>query len=265
MLAAIDISLRADEECQLPHPCAHLLHAAVLDLVRLHNPAAAKMLHDDAQVKPFTVSTLITDRKPSSGTVSIPKEAKCSVRVCTAGKDAFDAIICPLFNALNVERLFHLKGFRFSATAAVMNPPLGGVESFKDMLDQPAATAEMQFVSPTTFRRKGLNVPLPDPQLVYGSLFQKWQTFSGLPASEELFQEMSSVIALTRTRISTSMWRFPRFVLVGFEGTAVYELTKSVSRDAYLLFAALSKLSFYTGVGYRTTMGMGQCRPSLNK
>ncbi len=63
---------------------------------------------------------------------------------------------------------------------------------FRDM----GTSVELRFTSPTTFRRKGLSVPLPDPSLIYGSLWQKWQAFSGVSVDAQVFEEMLDTIAL---------------------------------------------------------------------
>ncbi len=48
-------------------------------------------------------------------------------------------------------------------------------------------------------------------------------------------------------------------MMTGFVGSASFRLAKPVSTEARKLFGGLSSMAFYSGVGHRTTMGMGQC------
>jgi CRISPR-associated endoribonuclease Cas6 len=143
---------------------------------------------------------------------------------------------------------------------AGMEAPYGGAADFHDLLADRGSSAELYFASPTTFRRRGLNVPLPDPQLVYGSLWQKWDAFSDVRVPESTYEEMAQALAVSQARVLTRTWKYPRFMLTGFTGRVRFDLVRRVSVEAARLFGGLSALAFYSGVGYRTTMGMGQCR-----
>ncbi|MBP6965547.1 MAG: CRISPR-associated endoribonuclease Cas6 [Armatimonadetes bacterium] len=260
MLAALDLRLYPKQDCELPHPCAHLVHGAMLRLIRHDDEEMSHALHDSAQVKPFAISTMWPRTRARGEQMTIPKYTECRIRVCTAARPVFDAVSRPIFEILARSGSIELQGTPFHLMDARMEPPFGGAASFESLLVDKGTESVLRFMSPTTFRRQGLNVPLPDPGLVFGSLWQKWQAFSDAPVEQAVFDEMSAATALCRARIVTRGWKYPRFMLIGFAGTVLYQLVKPVSADARMLFGALSGLSFYTGVGYRTTMGMGQCR-----
>lgn len=260
MLAALDLRIFPKQDCELPHPCAHLVHAALLRLVRYDNEEMSCALHDDAQVKPFAISTVWPRTRVQGESMAIPKYTECRLKLSTAGKPIFDAFTKPLFELLAQNGSIELHGSPFQIMQAGLEPPNGGLTDFRSLLADKGVEMHLRFLSPTTFRRQGLNVPLPDPHLVYGSLWQKWQAFSDTPVEQAVFDEMSSAVALSEARVVTRGWKYPRYTLIGFTGYCVYRLAKPVSAEARVLFAALSDLAFYTGVGYRTTMGMGQCR-----
>jgi CRISPR-associated endoribonuclease Cas6 len=261
MLAAVDVCLYPKADCELPHPCGHLLHAVLLQLVHQSNPDMAEQLHRNAQVKPFAISTLWPRSKKTGDKLEIPKYTACRWRIGMVTKPVFEAVSGPLFQILASNGEINIQGKEFTILEANMEPPYGGVSNFKDLLGDDGSIIALKFVSPTMFRRKGLGVPLPEPHLVYGSLWQRWCAFSDVPVDASIYDEMLSVLALREARIHTRVWKYPRFLMTGFVGLAVYELVKPVSKEARELFNALSQLSFYTGIGYRTTMGMGQCLP----
>lgn len=262
MLAAIDVSVYPTRDCELPHPCAFLLHAALLDMIRAEDPAMSDALHADTQAKQFAISTLWPRTRAQGDKLVIPKYTNCKFRVSAVGRPVFDAFSKAIFSRLAANSPISLLGREFLFVDAGMEPPHGGAATFEELLVDRGKSVEMRFVSPTTFRRRGVNVPLPDPALVYGSLWQKWQAFSDVRVEEGVYEEMSGALAVSAASIRTRMWKFPKFMLTGFAGGVLFELVRPVSCEARSLFNALSSMAFYTGVGYRTTMGMGQCRPA---
>ena len=260
MLAAIDICLRPTRDCELPHPCAHLVHAAILDMVRSLDVGVSAYMHEEAQVKPFTVSTMRNGTDNDGYSLRLAKDSECHIRVTALNRHVFEAVSGPIIAYSNLFGTIRLNGQEFAIDHASTDKPDGEISSFSELWRDCFSSVIMDFISPTTFRRKGLNVPLPDPQLVYGSLWQKWQAFSGIDVDEMVYASMIDSLVVSRADIHTSIWKFPQVTLKGFVGNVQFELVKNDSTDAKRLFAALSRLAFYSGVGYKTTMGMGQCR-----
>jgi len=263
MLAAIEVTVYPRNDCELPHPCSHLLHAALLQDIGSDDPKMSALLHEDAQVKKFAISTLWPRTRAGGDWMSIPKYTACRFRVSTITRPVFDAFSAVIFAAVARKGTITLNGAEFEVLEAGLEQPNGGAATFEQLLSEPGSRSVVRFVAPTTFRRKGLNVPLPDPALVYGSLWQRWQAFSDVAVSEQIYEQMSDALALRAADIHTRVWKFPRYAMTGFVGAAEYELVREVPAECAVLFAALTKLAFFTGVGYKTTMGMGQCRPDL--
>lgn len=261
MLAAIDVRVYPKTDCELPHPCGHLLHAALLKEIQSDDPEMSHLLHADAQVKQFAVSTLWPKTRATGDSMSIPKYTECRFRVSTITRPVFDAFSKVIFAGVARKGSVLLNGSEFALLEAGMEEPNGGAATFEELYSAPIKQAALRFVAPTTFRRKGLNVPLPDPMLVYGSLWQRWQAFSDVAVDEAVYDEMAAAVALRAASIHTRVWKFPKFMMTGFVGITEFELAREVTPEAAALFGALTKLAFLTGVGYRTTMGMGQCRP----
>ncbi|MDH7602472.1 MAG: CRISPR system precrRNA processing endoribonuclease RAMP protein Cas6 [Armatimonadota bacterium] len=260
MLAAVDLRLYPKSDVELPHPCAHLVYAAVLDAVRSVDPALSKALHADVQTKPIAVSTMWSRVRATGDSLSIPKYTECRVRICTLTKVVFEALSEAIFPMVASYGEIRLGGSTFVLLSAGFEQPYGGTADYSDLLQRSRREVMLRFTSPVTFRRSGVNVPLPEPTLVYQSLWQKWQAFSDVPISESVFEQMVRAMAVNALDGHTRVWKFPRYKMTGFVGVVGYELVNKVSEDAARLFSGLSELAFYSGVGYKTTMGMGQCR-----
>ncbi len=260
MLAAVDLRLYPKTDVELPHPSGHLVHAAVLDAVQDVNPKLSNALHDDVQTKSIAISTLWSKVRATGDSLSIPKYTECRLRICTLTRTIFEALSEALFPKVAANSEIKIGKYGFVLLNAVLEPPYGGVTNYSDLLIRSRRQVTLRFTSPTTFRRSGINIPFPESSLVYQSIWQKWQAFSEEKVSEELFKQIIGAVAVSAFDGHTRVWKFPRYKMAGFVGTARYELVKQVSEDAKHLFSALSEMAFYSGVGYKTTMGMGQCR-----
>jgi len=136
--------------------------------------------------------------------------------------------------------------------------------SFAELLSAPPVRhAELRFVSPTFFARKGRDLPLPDPVLIIRSLAVRWDAHApaelALPA-EALTGLLDSVylsdavIETRRAQVSHTMWQ------TGFVGTAQLSLTKAAETATAQVFIALTRFAEFSGVGAQTTHGFGAIR-----
>ena len=67
-------------------------------------------------------------------------------------------------------------------------------------------------------------------------------------------------IRVTRFRLKTELVNFSKYKIIGFVGKVVYELPETIDKEIKNTINALADFAFYSGVGYKTTMGMGQVR-----
>jgi CRISPR-associated endoribonuclease Cas6 len=105
-----------------------------------------------------------------------------------------------------------------------------------------------------------MNVPLPLLDLVFGSLLDRWQAFAPLALNPDLRRFAAEQVAVARYRLRTRALPFkPGAMQVGFSGECLFV---ALRRDRYWLSVLhlLADFAFYAGVGYQTSMGMGQAR-----
>ncbi len=115
-----------------------------------------------------------------------------------------------------------------------------------------------RFLSPTFFKRKGGHYPLPEPKLVFGSLYERFRSYSPAPPPAGL-PEVFERITLRKLNLrSKAIEHETRGV--GVTGNAVYHLPKAGNEEARWL-TALWRFSFFSGVGAKTSMGFGLVRP----
>jgi CRISPR-associated endoribonuclease Cas6 len=154
------------------------------------------------------------------------------------------------------------------------------VEKAKQMTFGRAASLTLEFGSLTTFcrgnNRTGYgmqHVMLPLPQLVFQSLLKRWQDIAppeliDLIQTEHLeeYLQKDGVIIIDYT-LTAHHVHFSTHQQPGFVGTCTYQLRglndKATTTTALTLqqqIYLLAQLAFYSGIGYKTAMGLGQAR-----
>src|SRR5207247_1043338 len=101
-------------------------------------------------------------------------------------------------------------------------------------------------------------------------LIHAWNLFSPLPLPVPLLEFVERCVGVARHRIATRMVQFGDSERqIGFTGMSSFILMRrertGLSVDEYRQRAQtlnlLTQFAFYTGVGVRTAVGMGQVRP----
>jgi CRISPR-associated endoribonuclease Cas6 len=114
-------------------------------------------------------------------------------------------------------------------------------------------------------------VPLPLPDLVFGSLLRNWNQFSPSSFVEaNLLKEICSHhLEMTHHRITSQLARlvfqrddgqYRTMTFPGFVGSCSFRLVELHDRTVIKTLNALADFAFYAGVGAKTTMGFGVAR-----
>ena len=142
-------------------------------------------------------------------------------------------------------------------------------------------TLKLEFASLTTFNRSNAKnreygtyyARLPLPQYIFPGLVRRWQDiappelaeFVQLDRIERYIQEDGIIIA--NYNLKPHCIRFSTHQQLGFVGMCEYYLRvprEEATENAPLLvrqqLLLLAHLAFYCGIGYKTSMGMGQVR-----
>ncbi len=123
-----------------------------------------------------------------------------------------------------------------------------------EMLSQVPLQKEiyLQFLSPTSFKQSQVIQPFPLPDLVFGSLLRRWNTFAPVefqfPAVE--WRGMTSAYEL-----KTKALKMKGGAEIGTTGWVQYELSDSEQAQ---IATTLAHFANFAGVGRKTAMGMGQ-------
>ncbi|MDR2137305.1 MAG: CRISPR system precrRNA processing endoribonuclease RAMP protein Cas6 [Synergistaceae bacterium] len=124
----------------------------------------------------------------------------------------------------------------------------------------PSSSMGFRFLSPTGFKKDDRQFFLPLPELVFGSLLRKYRLLVDpdfCPALEAIFPQVE--IHSYHLASHASKLRSNR-ILRGFCGETAYSF-QNLSDTESAILSMLATFGFFTGVGYKTTQGMGEVVP----
>jgi CRISPR-associated endoribonuclease Cas6 len=265
-LYSVILEIRAHTDSLLPATTGHQAHALFLDLVHQVDPDLFAHLHDDPHYRPFTVSALSGAQERNT---TLFLQAGQIYRLRFTFLDGG-----PLWNCLSNhflavrEMKVHLGSADFTLQRVLSTPPSdatgwAGYIGWQTLaITQPCNSITIQFASPTAFSLGERNFSLfPEPILVWDSLMRTWNLYAPgvLQIEKQAMREfVKAHVVISDYNLHTTMLHFPKYKQKGFIGTCTYTVKKSGEYATHL--AALAEFARYAGIGYKTTMGMGQVR-----
>lgn len=281
MLTSVVLLLHAARPTHLPPYLGRANQAQFLRRLAEVEPGADGLLHDIEGPKPFTCSNL-------NGT-EILGDRKCAIATDRLYWVRFTGLTEPvsalLLRALWEKRpqVWQLENGCFEVVDVICDASKhawSGVARYEELATAHILGAGQQvgrgggrrngrcavdrvtldFYSPTAFKSREMQIPLPMPGLVFGSMMARWNRFSPVELEPHMRQVGEEAIGVAKFNL--------RSMLVaqknggqrsGAVGQASYV---ALYRDAYWLsvFQMLADYAFYSGVGVMTTAGMGQVR-----
>ncbi len=267
-LYSIILELSPTTDATLPPTTGHQAHALFLNLIQHVDPALAIRLHNEENYRPFTVS-------PLRG--AIQKDAKLFLRTGQAyslrvtlldGGSLWHCLSQRFLEAPNI--LLQLGEVSFTLSRVISTPSTdttgwAGYTDWQTLANTPAQhSITIQFDSPTAFSMGNRQFALfPEPMLLWDSLMRTWNHYAPecLHMDKPVVRDfVKNNIAITDYDLHTTTLHFPKYIQRGFVGTCTYQLKTDEGYAAQI--SALATFSRYAGVGYKTTMGMGQARLS---
>jgi CRISPR-associated endoribonuclease Cas6 len=269
LLAAALMELQVQRDALLPSALGRQIHAMFLRLIARTDPALSARLHDERGYRPFTLSGLL-DAPMRGDRLQLAEGQTCSVRVTLLdGGPIWQCLSAPLLEEGPLD--VRLDDVPFKLTRLLSTPGPDRDERVAKtswrLLSQlaPVDSVTLSFESPTAFNINGTYFALfPEPPLVWDSLMRAWNSYA--PASLHIEKQalrdfVQRHVAITACAFSTHTLRYPKYMQKGFSGRCTY-LVKEQSEFA-AQFTRLAAFAPFAGIGYKTTMGMGQVRAHL--
>jgi CRISPR-associated endoribonuclease Cas6 len=293
MLASVVFILKPEQTATLPETTGRGVHSAFLRLIERFDSKLSHHLHADARFKPFTVSPLVGEFRHWERTLVATSDREYWARF-----SAFDSHLMGRLSELMLgvapESVGRLKLFdSFFEVIRVCKQERehtwARTETFEDLyrgvVDSKWLSRKpgLRFVTPTSFRVEKRSFLVPLPSRVFMSLGEKWRLFAPAELArpvtrflEELplivnhapgtngegrWSLLDDLLTLSRYDLKTSAMVYKDHEEIGFTGEAQFEMLGGARSQALTVIHSLARFAFYAGVGYKTTMGMGQVTP----
>jgi CRISPR-associated endoribonuclease Cas6 len=263
-LYSVALELVATQNATLPAAMGRQVHALFLCLIRQFDSALNARLHGEPNYRPFTVSTLRGGDVQGNRLV-LCKGQSYYLRVTLLDSGAIWEGLqrhfleaSPIYVSLDA---IPLRLNRILMTPAAV--PVGWIGStdWNTLAMSPPAHSSftMHFNSPTAFSLGEHQFELfPKPQFVWGSLLRTWNRYAPecFRIEKQRLQEvLTRHVTITSRALRTQTLHFPTYVQKGFVGRCSFQVEEG---QPLAEIAALTAFAPYAGVGYKTTMGMGQ-------
>jgi len=271
-LVSLVVTVRPAQPVTLPGHLGRAAHALLLRWLNEADPALAQTWHDADGPKPFTCSSLIgAGRMQGDHLRALTPENTYWLRLTSLDPTVSARLLAVCDDPPPTVELDGVILPVESITADPAAHPWAGTATY-EQLAAPYLLARqpgprrltLSFVSPTTFRQREMNMPLPLPELVFGGLADRWNAFSPVTISPEVRRYAAECVGISHFALrSRSVPLKDGGLQVGVTGQARYV---AVTYDRYWtsLLGLLADFAFYAGVGRLTTVGLGQCRRLAN-
>jgi CRISPR-associated endoribonuclease Cas6 len=248
--------------------------SALYHLINLGDAELAQMLHDMNIHKPFTVSLLNGGKRDREGAQHFGDGDTAEWRFTLLRDPAFEALIQRYIRSRDLPHV-RVGAVEFAITDAFVSgshPDSGYVslgtltELYQRVPEACDRVVTLDFLSPTAFnlgtdRETGRRRfrALPDPKTVFSTLRKRWARLGGAEPGDEFDAWVERTIEAEPLSLRWQSVMVEKTVIRGFLGRVRFRHWGADRRWLPLLHL-LADLSFYTGVGYQTTRGMGQVR-----
>ena len=266
-LHAVVLRLLPKASITIPIGLGHQVHAAFLAMISEVDPNLAEELHAaGAQYRPFTASPLRGGTRIEAERLLLFTNRTCSLRFTALAPHIYRRLAEHLLlsSRLPILRLGKAELLITELIGTPGSSSWAGCTNWEELLEKAPAerTITLQFASPTAFRRGDLDLPLPIPELVFGSYLAKWQAFSPIPL-DRVFSEpgfFTRHIGVKEHRIRTLPFYDGRVIVPGFVGKCTFIIKGNLEEEIIRQINCLADFAFYAGTGRKTTHGMGMTR-----
>jgi CRISPR-associated endoribonuclease Cas6 len=270
-LHSIVIKLLAQESGTLPGGVGELAHGAFHATIQAIDPDLATQIHDAQSRKAFSLSPLYGYRQRSGDQrIQVQAGQEGWLRLCLLDPRLFHAFTRHLL--ARVQPSIRLGSLSFAISEVLGSPGSHPWTGYTTMQSLQALTETRQqwvlaFETPTAFHwgdadngRRRVEL-FPSPKMMLAGLRTRWDRMTGEAwgLDFETWAERNVVVGRI-WRWESQPFPYRNQSYSGGCGQLEYRLLDDSNQEYAAHLNRLLHFAFYTGVGYKTTHGMGQVR-----
>lgn len=228
------------------HITAQGLNGLFFNVLEQANPAGGKWLHEHASPKPYSVISFYTEQGELAG-----------LRYAAVSENAAALIAQSWQKVYQTGEILKLgRCQQFIVTDVTVEPGPGFMTLAES---RPQRELRLRFLSPTSFKQGPGDLPLPLPGNVFRTPLVVWNSFAPAPLHipDEWLTWCGRDLFVTAHQIQTATIALNRQdSFTGFVGEVTFRAYQGDDHNL-CIWHALAQLAAFSGVGRKTTMGMG--------
>jgi CRISPR-associated endoribonuclease Cas6 len=267
-IISVVVTVRALKPAILPAHLGRAIQSVFYRWIDSVDSSLSSQWHDADGPKPYACSALVGGRRECAATRAVTPDLPCWFRLCGLSEAVTSALI-EVTKA--VPESVEIDGSVFQVESVTTDHaihPWAGTARY-DALAAPHLLAgsradkrlDMEFLTPVTFKSRERTMPIPLPELVFGSLMDRWNAFSSVSVSNGVREFCEQSVGINRFELrSAGVPMTEGGLQIGAVGTVGYT---ALRYDRYWLAVLnlLAQYAFFAGVGKGVTTGMGQTQP----
>jgi CRISPR-associated endoribonuclease Cas6 len=264
MIGAVVYRLIAERDGEIPVTQGRLLHAAFFQIIKTFSVKLAESTHNYVRFKPFTVSELFLqdEMEQVENYLIVRKGCIFNWRVTALNKQLLQAILAVpegyVLQAgpvpMRVDKIL-TDSDDFGAAAILDENELIAACLSVDKVKH----ISFSFISPVSFRSFKDDYPFPLPQLIFGSIADKWN-LADMPVKldkDEVREFAAKILPESWRGQTRQVFLKADRGVTGFIGEFTFNVSMC-SREMQQLLLLLAQFAQFSGVGRLTTQGLGQ-------
>lgn len=270
-LFSLVLNLTALNPGVLNGAAGELSHAAFYAAVQAVDPALSQRMHDAQERAAFTLSPLYGYwRSPQDKLIRINTGQPGFLRVTLLDDELAGIFLRAMQRPpLPVLRIGDVELGVIGALGAPGSHPWSGYTTLQELaaLDEAADAWTVEFASPLAINwgklpngnRRTLTFPMP--RIAIAGLRTRWDKLTGSTWGLAFEEWVERNIVVSRVHYwRNESFRFQQQNFTGGVGKLDYQVLNPSPHANVVHFERLLRLAFYTGIGYKTTYGLGQVR-----
>lgn len=276
-LGILDVYLQSTQSMHITAHMGRAVQFAFLQAIGSQDEILATQLHDGHGLKPYTVTGLLQldSYRPLMGDIQIGQKAR--VRFTCLSAEIVDALVAWLGTAQSIE----MNHMLWQVTDARWERQHSYAEIITSHeLASPQMSFSFRLLSPMCFKSMGQYFAMPTPRLVFNNLIDRWHIFSGINVPPDFRDFVDQYVIIADYKLHSQSLVMKRGTQIkGCMGKVAYSVSKTnktfeknhpqaakeikQNRLSHMrLVGMLHEFANYSGVGIKTTQGMGAVKTS---
>lgn len=261
MFNSIVIEMKAENDGKIILYPGQKIHAVFLKIIKDVNEDMSEKLHNDEIDKAFSVSSFLGCKAYEE--LEVHKDKKYYIRFTVLQKKLFSMLTMTLFKNKMFSSNIKIEDIEFKILNIIYDnskSKWAGVFDMDKVLEKEIFENEVgiRFYTPTLFKSGDNFIREPEPKKVFGSLLRKFNKYSYYKIDENIEEEFEK-IQIKEKKILIKKINLKKYYISGFMGDVIFNIPDDNEKLKQALYV-LAEFSFYSGIGYKTTMGFGQAK-----